>query len=240
MGRGSSKAGGSAGGGGGTQLQNQVQPQTQPVGDTTLNINGDIIDLSASPLVYGSNDPSLTGNARAVTEAFENKRYQNKVEYSQFIDANGNILETNKGGKGSVSASMWARQTADVMSHNHPRQDGIIGGTFSDGDIRNFGMFNQTTYRATAKEGTYSITKGTNYHGRSMLNAYRAEVNRLTSNARSAGAQLKSDYRNGTVTYKDAVKRSNQINNAMLVGMHNWLLANQSTYNYTYTLERRK
>ena len=201
-------------------------------GDTT-------IDLSDSPLTYGGKDKALTGKAREAIEQFENNRYKNKIEYSTFVSDDGTVIENNKGGRGSVGASYSARQTADAMSHNHPRGEGVIGGTFSTGDMGNFVKYNQHTYRATAKEGTYSISKDKNFDGNGFLSAFSKASREIDSSASKENRLLNSKVRTGEITYEQAIKQNRSINNKMLVSMHNWLLDNQKKYNYTYTLEKR-
>ena len=99
----------------------------------SIQIGGVDIDLSSYPLVYGSDDPVLTAEAKKSIDAFETQRRGAKIEYSRFVDDQGNVIEDNRGGKGSVSASLHARNTAYAMSHNHPRDNGSgqLGGTFS-------------------------------------------------------------------------------------------------------------
>lgn len=206
---------------------------------TSFQDGGTTIDLSESPLVYGGKDKALTGKAREALENFENQRYKNKIEYSKFISDDGSTIEENRGGRGSVSASYSARMTADAMSHNHPRSEGVIGGTFSTGDINNFTRFNQHTYRATTKEGTYSISKGKDFDGSGLANAYRKAEREITTQTRNENRALNSKVRSGELTYEQAIRKNTANNNKMLVSLHNWLNDNQKKYGYTYTLEKR-
>ena len=215
------------------------RPSGSGAGVKELTIGGDKIDLSETPLVYGQKDAALTGNARKALEDFENRRYKMKTEYSTFIDANGKVIESNHGNKGSVGATFYARKTADAMSHNHPREEGVLGGPFSAGDMQNFSNYNQTTYRATAKEGTYSITKGKNFKAEDFKNAVKAHSDSTYLKAKSITDQLAADYHAKKIDYKEYVAKHHKANNAMLVEDHNWFLANQKKYGYTYTLERR-
>lgn len=197
------------------------------------------IDLSDSPLVYGGIDKALSGKARETIENFENKRYKNRVEFSAFVSDDGTTIEENRGGKGSVGATLYARETADVMSHNHPRQEGTIGGTFSSADLGNFAKYNQHTYRATAKEGTYSISKGKNFDASGLAAAYTRFEADVVSSAKKASRSLNEKVRTGALTFEQAVKQNRINNNKSLVSLHNWLNDNQKTYGYTYTLEKR-
>lgn len=228
MGRGSSGAGGGKSGGG----------KIAVVLDK-LDLGSESIDLSSSPLTYGDNDAALTGAARKSVEAFEDKRYKNKIEYSELIMDDGTVVESNKGGKGSVRSSIAARMKADVLTHNHPREDGILGGTFSDTDLSNFGKYHQTTYRATTKEGTYSISKGKNFNGKELVSAYKSFMNTNDRNLSHAMKKLRDNYIDGKLSRAEFMSANKSAFNKSLVKLHNWLSDNQANYGYTYTLERR-
>lgn len=225
--------GGKRGGGGFRQITELTAP------------DGSKIDLSEYPLKTGAKDATLTGDARKALEAFENRRYKNKIEYSYFIDADGNLIgKENKGGKGSVKASYEARMTATAMSHNHPRsgnETGTIGGTFSEADIRNFVRYNQKTYRATALEGTYSISKGQKFDGAGLNRYFQSENAKIRSAARKKADKAYSAYKSvanqffsGKATYEEAkaaekkyTQDIKKINNETFVGFHNVLLNGQ-------------
>ena len=206
---------------------------------TSFSDGNTTIDLSESPLVYGERDKALTGKAREAIENFENRRYKNKIEFSTFVTEDGSVIEENRGGRGSVGASYLARKTADAMSHNHPRPEGVLGGTFSTGDMSNFVQYKQHTYRATAKEGTYSISKGKNFDGKNFLSAFKKAESEITKAAQNEFDSLNSKVRTGALSYEQAVKKGAIANNKMLVGLHDWFLKNQKKYGYTYTLEKR-
>lgn len=209
---------------------------------SAVGADGTNIDLSGSPLHYGAADPNLTGKARATVEEFENKRWKNKIEYSRFVDANGNVIEDNKGGKGSVKASLQARMAAAAMTHNHPRsgaEAGLLGGTFSTADLNNFARFSQTTYRATAAEGTYSISKLKGFDKSGFSQYVAAENGKNRAAYKSTMAALKSAYQSGSMKYSDCVTASHKAFNTYLVAEHNSLRAGQKLYGYHYTLERR-
>ena len=227
MGRGSSGAGGAKGG------------AKAPVVLDKLEIGTEAIDLSSSPLTYGDNDAALTGAARKSVEAFEDKRHKAKIEYSELIMDDGTVIESNKGGRGSVRASLEARSKADVLTHNHPREEGILGGTFSDADLQNFGKFHQTTYRATTKEGTYSISKGKNFDGKGLVSAYKSYMRTNDRNLSHAMKNLRSDFMSGKLNPAEFTSANKSAFNKSLVKLHNWLSENQANYGYTYTLERR-
>ena len=208
-------------------------------GAKSIDINGDKIDLSASPLVYGNKDSALTKEVRSVIDAWEEKRVKNKIEFNVFVMNDGTIIRENKGGKGSVKGLVSDRQTADVLSHNHPREEGVLGGTFSTADMSNFVNYHQTTYRATAKEGTYSISKGSNFKKDDFIKAFR-EADKTASEKLSAQhKELNKKYYDGKIAKENYGTQLRDYFNARLVESHNWLLANQGKYGYSYTLERR-
>ena len=213
-------------------------------GATVVKFGEEERDLKETPLKFGEKDPALAGASRKTVEDWENKRYKNKIEFSQFSMDDGSVYEENKGARNHVGATPGARRTADVLTHNHPRygygEEGYLSGTFSngDGDLDNFCRFNQRTYRATGKEGTYSISKGKNFdsklageYGKAMR-SHEAEYDATMSNLRK---QLKSNQ----ITYTEQSAMAKKAFNKWMVQNHNWLLANQKTYGYNYTLERR-
>lgn len=204
--------------------------------------DGTSIDLSGSPLHYGGKDPNLTGAVRTAIEEFENKRWKNKIEYSRFVDANGSVIEENRGGKGSVRATLHARMSAEAMTHNHPRtgdESGLLGGTFSTSDLNNFVRFSQTTYRATAAEGTYSISKLKGFDSRNFKQYYTSESAKNRGAYSTTMTNLNSSYRSGSMSYDDYRAEAHRAFNTYLVAEHNSLRAGQKLYGYHYTLERR-
>lgn len=201
------------------------------------------IDLTDMPLKYGADDPGVTGAFRQASEAFENKRRESKVEFTNLLDENADLIVENRGGKNSVKTKVKDFARAIVFTHNHPREVGILGGTFSFADIANFAQFGlgkMRTYRAAAKEGTYSITRGKNFDGRGLANYYR-EVERACRrehiNYMKGCVQQAVE---GKLTQSEYEKAQKASFNRMLITMHNALLDGQSRYGYSYTLERRK
>ena len=215
---------GLSGGGGGTVAVKSVGP----------------IDLSNNPLVYGGEDPGVSGSARAAVVAWENKRAANKVEYNISVDQNGNPLHKEvRGGKGSVRVPIVGLSEGAIHTHIHPREDeGVLGGTFSDADLRNFANYGVATYRARAKEGAYSISKTGNFDKNgftSYVNNLYAKENTILSNTTKG---LRDKLRDKNYTYEQYSKDVNNAFNNCLVAMHNGLLAGQKQYGYSYTLER--
>ncbi|MBR5285393.1 MAG: hypothetical protein IKU30_00700 [Clostridia bacterium] len=125
------------------------------------------IDLPA-PLTYGNDDQQLTGSARSSVEEFEKKRASNKIEYMRFVDPNGRIIEEDKGSAHHVRGSVYAAKHSYAMTHNHPRTNGMLGGTFSQADINNFSNQPMIVNRAAAPEGTYSISKTQAFDGNGL------------------------------------------------------------------------
>lgn len=205
---------------------------------------GVTVDLSKNPLRYGKNDSALSGDKRKLIEDFEKRRGKAKIEYNFLVDENGNVLEENKGGRGSVGASLSARQKAEVLTHNHPRgkgEENYIGGTFSEADLNNFTTYNTKTYRASANEGTYSITKGKNFDSSGFKNFYHNEFRKNQIKMSNKREELNNKYRNGDFKdYSEYYKTFKNTFNDLLVDHHNSLLAGQKQFGYTYTLERKK
>ena len=216
--------------------------------------DGKEIDLSRSPLRYSDDDKTVQGKVRSTIEKFEKLRATNKIEFARTVDANGDIIEDNRGGRGSVKTSVRALNQADTFTHNHPRSAGVIGGTFSVADINNFANYGVRVYRAAASEGTYSISKGKKFDSAGLKNYYK-QVSEAAANgakARNASAKaeydkVKNSYNAGKATYQQyesAWSKYNsditRSNNKMLVDLHNGLISGQKKYGYTYTLERRK
>ena len=212
------------------------------------------IDLREFPLKYGSEDHHFSNAIRKQIEKFEDSNYKKKNEHNVLVDSNGNVVETNVGGKGSVGYSESAARKSTTTSHNHPRDDDkLLGGTFSGGDpddpksggdIKGFIRYdNQITKRATAQEGTYSISKLDGFDGDSLLRAY----NKASS---QANAEYKKELQgyyikyntpgNSNYSYKAYQADRAKAFNRWMVKNHNWLLDNQTKYGYYYTLERRK
>ena len=218
-------------------------------------------------LEYGTD----TGKGRlpqTVTD-FENKRKKAKIEYDILTRADGTVIESNKGGKRSVRSTVFANALANITSHNHPRsgdEAGILGGTFSPQDISNFMRFpNQTTLRAVAGEGTYSITKtpglkqdtrlsakfatdfrdferdsGKDYDTaeRAAYSVYRSIQNSNNSDVRLGKMDWSEASKRNHAAYEDYMKEVCKAQNRQLIRMHKWLIDNQKKYGYTYGLER--
>lgn len=207
-----------------------------------------------TPLVYGGDDTALSGTIRSVIEDFESKRYRNKVEFARVVDENGRVIEERRGGRGSVGISVRAANAGKVLSHNHPRSGGLLGGTFSVEDISGFVRADLSIYRATAAEGTYSIAKGRNFNFHGLLEYYKqahkenfAKYQEATKDSNDSYNAVSKAYRKGEKTYAEvmtaydkAVEVNNKAFNQFLVANHNALRDGQKKYGYTYTLERRK
>ena len=227
MGRGSSKTG-AKGGGAFTKTSVTVQ-------------SGDEITLD-QPLVYGAKDPAISGAVRKAVEAQEQKRLSAKSEYGYMVDKNGNPIGTEvHGGKGSVHMPYGTFQTpGGTFTHNHPRgkgEEGYLGGTFSPADMKTFADNKFWTIRASAAEGTYSMSKTLKFD-HAGFKSYVASVDK-TANAK-CGATIKAlnaAVKGGKIKYSEYLKSYRNAFNTFLVDVHNGYLAGQKKYGYTYTLE---
>lgn len=138
--------------------------------------------------------------------------------------------------------TLHARMSAEAMTHNHPRtgnESGLLGGTFSTSDLNNFVRFSQTTYRATAAEGTYSISKLKGFDSRNFKQYYTSESAKNRGAYSTTMTSLNSSYRSGSMSYDDYRAEAHRAFNTYLVAEHNSLRAGQKLYGYHYTLERR-
>lgn len=232
-------ASGSTVGGGGRKTTAAQRRRVEDKSVVVTDTNGGTIDLSDSPLVYGSHDGAVSGALRTALEGQESKRLSAKVEYAQSFDENGNPTSKEKRGGGGAVKVTYSQLDSAVLTHNHPRGEGELGGTFSQADIRNFSHFRMNTHRASAKEGTYSISKGSNFDGAGLRRHY-ADVDRSAYAAyKSRNASLTSSYRSGSITWDQYSAGASKSFNTYLVDLHNGLLSGQQQYGYTYTLERR-
>lgn len=230
MGRkGNSGLGGGAGGG-----NNVTSVTTQ---------GGHVLDLSSTPLVYGQKDPAVTGAVRNALEAQEKKRESAKIEYGVGVRNDGStVVKEFKGGKDSCPVPSLVLDVATAFTHNHPRgkgEEGLLGGTFSQADLKIFGQRKVKTFRASAAEGTYSITKGQFFD---RLGFFHYQTN-LSDTEMKAHNSRKSSYlkdvANKKITYGQYMKKCDDSFNKMLVNVHNGLLAGQQKYGYNYTLEAK-
>ena len=199
--------------------------------------------------MYGKKDPYLTDDARDTLEKFEDRYWAAATEHNQEVRADGSVVaEQHKGRKGSVSIPVYVLMQSDAGTHNHPRREGVLGGTFSGNDIDIFCDFEQTA-RATAKEGTYSISKLPNFDEQGFRKYYSETYKRLHSDYEQAVAAVTRDYYDtlwkakGSSAEKAAdaayERGRDREFNRFLVNLHNAYLDGQSRYGYYYTLERR-
>ena len=219
--------GASSGGGAGSAKGELVLP------------NGSKIEFEGE-LHYGGNDKALTGTARTVVTTWEAKRVKNKVEYAYAVDANGNPIGAEiRGSKGSVRVPRSYHNTPDgAFTHIHPRGDGMLGGTFSSADLRNFSNYSQKTVRAAAKEGTYSISKGKNFDATGFKSFIAKAESSFSSTYRTKESALSKQYRSGKISYNDYLKGNAKAFNTALVQLHNTYRSGQKKYGYSYTLEK--
>lgn len=205
-------------------------------------------NLPTDRLTYGEKDPHIDSGTRAVIEEFENQRRSAKIEYNMSVDSKGIRRDMNKGGRTSCSVSRYWLDNCVSHTHNHPL--GLVangydiryelGGTFSVADLKNFFTTNCPNYRATAAEGTYSISKLPNTDGGGALLAYQRAQKAIIGANKARVDKLNEKFlqSDGAMRYEDYLTEHAKIWSTALIEMHNWLLNNQSKYNYYYTLER--
>lgn len=209
---------------------------------TVITSSGQEVKLT-NPLIYGKDDPNLTGERRQIIEEFEKRRGKAKIEYGLILDANGNVITENKGSKSSVKfARSHLDQTKDI-THIHPRgkgEEGYIGGTFSEADTNMFTAYsNITTMRAKAAEGTYSISKGKNFNGKGFKD-YLKDQRKINENKQRMTQKKLAEQYYKDRDYNKYKQGLSTAFNDFLVDQHNSLLKGAKTYGYDYTLERKK
>lgn len=219
----------------------------------TIIYDSNSLDLPIK-LIYGSDKASII--PESIID-FENRRRFNKIEFGILV-SDKKVLEENRGSKGVVYMTVAYYKKATVFSHIHPRNNGIIGGTFSYTDLDNFVEFtNLRTYRAVAREGIYSITKLNNFNS-NLAKAYKKYDNKIDKETDKLidiekqklddlHAFLQRQLNIGILTqemsdriYENAknnyLKKYNSIYNLYLIKSHNWLIKNQKKYGYSYGL----
>ena len=214
---------GSSGGGGGTRVYEK---------------SGGYIDLSDNPLMYGNNDEALSGLRREKIVEFEEKYADAKIEHSRVVDKDGNIYSERKGKAGSVEMVKKQGETGQTGSHNHPREPGVLGGTFSGADVKIFSQKEYDTLRARAKEGTYSISKKENFNADGLIQYEKKFTEVLKKEYRDNNNRVKQQYKKGEITLVQAIEQQNKNFNSYLVKRHNAFISGKQEYGYNYVLER--
>ena len=206
--------------------------------------SGNKINLFNTPLVYGI-DKNITAAQRKTLEAQEKKRETALREHALLVGQNGSVAgaEVN-GGSGSCQIPMgWSWKPGAILTHNHPRgsgEDWLIGGTFSGADLRLFASGKYGAIRASAAEGTYSISKNPGFDA-DGFKKYARSISAAATKKRNQLLKIaQQDCASNKITYKDYCKANNKTFNEMLIEVHNGLIAGQQKYGYSYALERRK
>ena len=230
MGKGSSGAGNRSGGGKGKAV-------------TSITTQGGVtLDLSSTPLIYGDRDASVSDAQRARLEAQEAKHLKSKIEYGYMVGPDGKPYGAEiRGGSGSVRTPFdWWTHADAVFTHNHPRgkgEENMLGGTFSEADAKSWALKRIRTIRASAAEGTYSMSKEKNFDALGFTEYYA----RIQSAARAKELAAKRALGSYTtkMSWPEFKRAQDNCFNVFLVECHNGLLAGQKQYGYTYTLEGR-
>lgn len=216
----------SSGGGGGSAKSELILP------------NGSKIEFEGE-LKYGEKDTTLTKEARKSIEAWEEKRVKNKVEYAYSVMEDGTpVGEEIRGTKNSVGTPLSYKQEGATFTHIHPREDGLLGGTFSKTDLFSFADTPSKTTRARAKEGAYSISKTDKFDAQGFKDFVDRANRQFNSTYGAKMKALTAEYRKGKIGYDDYAKGSAKAFNTALVELHNIYASGQKQYGYKYTLEK--
>lgn len=190
-------------------------------------------------LKFGGKDTTLTKETRKAIEAWEEKRVKNKVEYAYAVKEDGTPIGPEvRGTKGSVSSPPSYKQDGATFTHIHPREDGLLGGTFSGADLRNFANNPVKTCRAKAKEGAYSISKTDGFDAKGFKGFVDGANRQFESSYKAKVRSLSADYRSGKIGYNEYAKANAKAFNSALVELHNIYSSGQKQYGYKYTLEQ--
>lgn len=206
--------------------------------------SGTTADLSDNPLRYGADSTPLSAGQRAAVEAQEKKRLSAKIEFVAVYDASGHQIGAEcRGGRDSCNIPECMLNTdGSVLTHNHPcgkGKEGIIGGSFSEDDIDMFETSNVRTMRASAAEGTYSMTKGAGFDGKGLMSYIKSVDSDAANKHRQRCGALVDLNLSGNISLADYNAGCTKSFNAYLVDLHNAFIGGQKKYGYTYGLEAR-
>ena len=213
-----------------------TQAQTTTGGTITLPI----------PLKYGEKDPYLGTTLRQNIDAWETKREKSKIEFGMLYKADGQTVgPERRGGANGVTFNTLLYRQSDAWTHIHPRgkgEEGLLGGTFSEEDLSDFGKQSPPTARAAAAEGTYSITRQWNFDQNGFQSWWSKDAQQPITDHRTRMRQLAKDVKAGnrTITRDEYYRIRNESFNRALIECHDLLLANQKRFGYFYTLEKRR
>lgn len=217
----------SAGGGGGGSAKGELKLP-----------DGSKIEFEGE-LKYGKKDSTLTPEARKAIEDWETKRSKAKIEYAYAVHDDGTPVGNEvKGGKGSVRTPYNYHGDGTTFTHIHPRGDGMLGGTFSQADLDAFATTKNKTTRAKAKEGTYSISKTSNFDATGFRSYIAKAQANFKASQQTTSKSLANDYRSGKINYNEYLAGTAKAFNTALVNLHNEYSAGQKTYGYKYGLEQ--
>lgn len=96
---------------------------------------------------------------------YENSIRKNSFESAALTDTTGKVLATVEGDSGSVfvgdlySDSSWKERESFIVTHNHPTQRGVDGGTFSAADLDLFITNNFQELRAVSVKYDHTIRR---------------------------------------------------------------------------------
>lgn len=169
-------------------------------------------------------------------------------EWTMAFNEDGNVVEIN-GKKIAVQPSTMRK--SDVRSLDHSAKDGRLGGPLTVEELR---RFDNKVLRATAPEGTYTLTKGPKFNDAGLQKyfskasaAAQAKYDAAMKRAWQKTISVEADHKEGRATRaqvaaaRRALKEAERkAYNTMLVEQHDALRSGQKKYGYAYSLVKRR
>ena len=106
-----------------------------------------------------------------------------KNEQYRIVDSEGNVVLEKHGTRGEVATTVGEKREfldGNISIHNHPAEDGELGGTFSPDDLGQFG-FGAKEIVVSAPEGTYRLIN-TKYGTMDQYNGWYDMKNEIIEN----------------------------------------------------------
>lgn len=113
------------------------------------SVGGTIIPNNSQRITRSNWNSFTNANILAAEQSIRANNYETAFEF----DSDGNLLQTSKGGSGSVA--MGVLKPNSIVTHNHPS-----GASFSKTDVMTSFNANLSEIRAVGTKRTYSLKRG--------------------------------------------------------------------------------